>query len=171
MNKIYNFGLGPVTISDELLEMYTPDLMDKDFFYDEEGIRNNKVFVAATNMQGQHGGGSARFACDELELEWGLAEGLSKNGIAYALPTMDYSLSKPGMKFGNLKISEKQLLDAFINLKKCALDNPTLDFYLTKIGLGIAGWDLAVIHKLFWKSEIPFKVTNIIFPIEFEKLD
>lgn len=171
MIRTYNFGLGPVTINDDALDFFTPDPMTIEDFLDDNGDWNNKVFVAATNTQGQHGGGSARFAYDQLDLEWGLAEGLSVNGHVYAFPTLDYSNAKEGMDRRGLKIPTQMFKQAFVNLKKCALENPDKEFYLTKIGLGIAGWELFEVHKMFWESGIATETKNIHWPIEFELSD
>lgn len=168
MKKIYNFGLGPVTINDDMLDFYTPDPMTMEDFLDENGNWNNKVFVAATNTEGQHGGGSAAFAYKQLGLEWGLAEGLSENGVVYAFPTLDYSGFVPGKKRVGLKIPSADFQQAFINLKECAKQNPDKEFYLTKVGLGIAGWDLFEVQKMFWVSGIANECKNVHWPIEFE---
>lgn len=164
--KIIETGIGSIDVYQEEITKskvyinngeYTKDMMSA------EDICENEVFVAATNMQGEHGGGSARFAYDKLGLEWGLGEGMSENGKVYAFPTLEFGASN----FLE-KISEERFAEAFETFKKCALENPLKKFYLTKIGLGIAGWDLWTVHKLFWNSGIPFECDNVIYPIELE---
>ena len=133
----------------------TPEVISK--------LESNEVFVFGSNLHGFHYGGAAHTAYRNFGAVWGVAEGL--RGKTYAIPTLDENMEK---------VSENALeasIDKFIDF---VLNNRQLTFYLTKIGCGIAGWDVNTVKKLFWKcidntAELNSLPSNIIIPEEFEQ--
>ena len=107
-----------------------------------EELKPGEIFVFGSNMNGAHMGGAARIAYDNFGAKWGKSEGLT--GHSYAIPTLDKNMEK---------VSESVLeasIDKFIDF---VLNNQQLTFYLTKIGCGIAGWDIEDVKRIFWKKE------------------
>jgi hypothetical protein len=86
-------------------------------------LPDNGVFVFGSNAQGSHGGGAALVAQQRFGAVTGIGEGLQ--GQSYALPTME------GIEA--LEMATQRFV-AF------AEQHPELDFYLTKVGCGIAGY-------------------------------
>lgn len=101
-------------------------------------LKENEVFVFGSNLRGEHGGGAARQAFDEFGATWEVGEGLS--GQSYAFPTLDENMQKLGV--GELNCAKHALY-------RCARAHPNLTFLLTKVGCGIAGFDEAIMRKIF----------------------
>lgn len=126
----------------------------------------NEIFVFGSNMNGAHIGGAALIAYENFEATWGESEGLT--GRSYAIPTLDENMEK---------VSENALeasIDKFIDF---VLNNQQLTFYLTKIGCGIAGWNIEDVKRIFWKVIEDYKPetecslpSNLIIPKEFKKI-
>ena len=162
---IKNYGIGQVTFNDDCTKEYTKDPMTV------MDLGDNGYLVVATNKNGAHGGGSANFAYNHLDLPWGFYEGII--GRCYAIPTLNYgNTQKLSGKYYNtdFKVSEEELLESLIKLNECVVKNRDKKFYLTRIGLGIAGFDLYTIHKLFWTTSLMCN-ENLIYPRDFEALD
>ena len=133
----------------------TPEVISK--------LESNEVFVFGSNLNGFHYGGAAHTAYRNFGAVWGVAEGLQ--GKTYAIPTLDENMEK---------VSENALevsIDKFIDF---VLNNRQLTFYLTKIGCGIAGWDIEDVKRIFWNvvnsykpEEDRFIPANLIIPKEF----
>ncbi len=98
-------------------------------------LQPGEVIVIGSNERGQHGGGAARYACDNFGLAWGTGEGLS--GRTYALPTME----GPG-----------KLLAAVQRFIEYASQHPEITFLLTKVGCGIAGYAEEDVSPLFSRA-------------------
>ncbi|MBK5216843.1 MAG: YbjN domain-containing protein [Propionibacteriales bacterium] len=95
-------------------------------------LPENGIFVFGSNILGEHRGGAARLARKRFGAVWG--QGVGHAGQSYAIPTMGgFSEFKRGAK-------------GFIEF---AALNPDLDFYLTKVGCGIAGYDETRVAPLF----------------------
>lgn len=136
---------------------FTPERIDE--------LKPDEIFVFGSNMNGAHMGGAARIAYENFEATWGESEGLT--GRSYAIPTLDENMEK---------VSESALeasVDKFIDF---VLINQQLTFYMTKIGCGIAGWDIEDVKKIFWKvieeerteeADEQFLPANLIIPQEF----
>jgi len=90
------------------------------------------VFVFGSNRQGNHGGGAAHTAMTQFGAVAGVGEGL--RGRSYALPTME---SIDGLKWA---------AERFIEY---ARSHPELEFWLTKVGCGIAGLTEDEVKPLF----------------------
>lgn len=136
-------------------KMNTPEII--------EHLKPNEIFVFGSNEAGIHGGGAAKTAREKFGAIYGVPFGLM--GQSFAIPTKDENLK-------TLLLSTIQnYLVLFI---KFAIDNPQLNFYLTKIGCGLAGYTTNNIKSILWKAvdlatdngELP---QNIIIPIEFER--
>lgn len=112
---------------------WTPDDIDR--------LADNEVFVFGSNLNGNHGGGAARTAYERFGAEWGVGEG--HTGQSYALPTLNEDMEK---------VTEGELIDSFAKLISYADDNRQLTFLITKVGCGIAGWDIKEVRKCFWKA-------------------
>ena len=110
----------------------------------------NEVFVFGSNLQGMHGGGAARLAYREFGAEWGQGVGLF--GQSYAIPTM----------LGGVE-TIKPYVDDFIEFAK---KHSELDFLVTEIGCGIAGFTLQEIAPLFSRA-ITEDIQNIYLPESF----
>ena len=112
--------------------------------YTPETIINlepNQIFVFGSNLQGVHGAGAARLAHERFGADYGVGEGMT--GRSYALPTKDENIKTRSLT----KIQE-----SFCSFIKCVLDNPHLDFLLTKVGCGLAGYSTDDIADVFWFS-------------------
>ena len=111
------------------------------------------VFVFGSNMNGNHAGGAARTAVEEFGAIEGQAEGMQ--GESYAIPTLGKNMEKLPLESISASIDK---------LYQYADKYPHLEFYVTKIGLGIAGFEEKEIADLFKAKETPF---NVVLPQEF----
>lgn len=128
--------------------------------YTPEVIRNlqpGEVFVFGSNRNGDHYGGAARAAHEYFGAEWGVGEGLT--GRSYALPTLDESMGR---------VTLRDLEASFRKLIACAEANPDLTFLLTKVGCGIAGWDVAEVREALWRAVGKTMPRNVVLPREFD---
>jgi hypothetical protein len=118
-----------------------------------KSISDNEVFVFGSNESGRHGKGAAKTALTWGAI-WGQAEGIQ--GKTYGIPTKDKSIRK------TLSIQEiKPYVDRFILV---AISNPSLIFYVTEIGCGLAGLKPKDVAPLF-KDGID--IDNIYLPKRF----
>lgn len=108
----------------------------------------NEVFVAGTNMRGNHGAGAAKQAHEHFGLDWGIGEGLCHK--TYAFPTLDEDMQR----YSHVMMTRHR--SAFY---RCAKAHPELTFLLTKVGCGIAGYELEYIEDLF--SDLPDNVKKV----------
>ena len=106
------------------------------------------VFVFGSNLAGHHAGGAARVAFNRFGAIWGQGEGLQGN--SYAIPTMQGGVE-----------TIKPHVDKFIEFAEY---EKALTFYVTKIGCGIAGFEIKDIAPLFRNA---YNLPNVILPIEF----
>lgn len=107
-----------------------------------------KVFVFGSNTQGIHGAGAAKYARTYYGAEIGIGEG--PTGWSYALPT---KLS-PKISMGLLGIKE-----SVNNFMTYALSRHELDFKVTQVGCGRAGWTAESIAPLF--VDQPWVLPNV----------
>ena len=125
---------------------YTPEFVAE--------LAHNQVFVFGSNLAGKHNGGGARIALEKFGAIYGQAFG--SQGQSYAIPTL-------GFNFEKISLAEIRLyIDLFFNY---AFNHPQYEFLVTKIGCGIAGYEISEIAPLFLN---PFK--NIILPEDFIKI-
>jgi hypothetical protein len=97
-----------------------------------------KIFVFGSHLAGRHGRGAALCALKEHGAIYG--NGIGRQGNSYAIPTKDFSI-----KTLPLIEIEKYVKDFL----KYAKDNPDLEFYVTKIGCGLAGYTNEQIAPFF----------------------
>lgn len=113
-------------------------------------LSNNQIFVFGSNLSGNHIGGAALFAKQNFSAIEGVGEGM--NGQCYSFPTLDKNMQK---------VSVEALKESRNRLYSCAKENPDLQFLVTKLGCGIAGFSETEISNIF-KGNRP---SNLIFPI------
>lgn len=136
------------------MNRYTPESIDK--------LRPAEVFVFGANRNGDHYGGAAHVAHERFGAKWGVGEGLT--GRSYALPTLDESMRR---------VSLGDLEESFRKLIACAEAHPDLTFLLTKVGCGIAGWDVDEVGDALWRAAKGYysdgtpRLRNIVLPREF----
>ena len=122
---------------------YTPDFITQ--------LGDNQIFVFGSNLAGKHNGGGAKIALEKFGAIYG--EGVGIQGQSYAIPTLDANFKK-------IDLTEIRFyIDMFFQF---AYNHPQYEFLVTKIGCGIAGYDVSEIAPLLLN---PFK--NIILPKEF----
>jgi hypothetical protein len=119
--------------------------MSKDFMFDPTTLNGHvhqlgdpRIFVFGSNTAGIHGGGAAWYASKKLGAVWGVGEGLT--GQTYALPTC-YKPGEP-VTFGELMVYVQNFLDF-------AAVHPELQFFVSAVGCGIAGFHETEVGPLF----------------------
>lgn len=96
------------------------------------------IFVFGSNLAGRHGRGAALYARKHHGAEYGV--GIGRTGNSYAIPTKD----------ANLKVLGVQSILGFVNeFKLYARAHPKLQFQVTKVGCGLAGYSESVIMPMF----------------------
>mgnify|MGYP001559570423 CR=1 FL=1 len=96
------------------------------------------IFVFGSNLKGVHGRGAALCAKEKHGARYGVGSG--PTGTAYAIPTKDRELK-------TLPISTiAHYVSNFISYAKA---NPQLEFEVTPIGTGLAGYKHTDIAPLF----------------------
>lgn len=103
-------------------------------------LPKNHIFVFGSNAAGNHLGGAAKTAHEKFGAIMGFGEGLFNQ--SYALPTLNYDMER----------DYDALCQAVENFIDCAKRNPKLIFHLTKVGVGIAGYDEYYLKPLFKDS-------------------
>lgn len=135
-----NWGLGGNTGS--LVERVTPSEVRK--------LREGEIFVFGSNAHGMHGAGAARVAVEKFGAKMGKGEGLQ--GRSYAIPTME------GLE------SLKAAVDRFAEYAKGHRD---LEFFVTAVGCGIAGYTPEQVAPLFHEAA---QLWNVYLPVSFWKV-
>ena len=96
------------------------------------------IFVFGSNLAGRHGKGAAKHALDYYGAKYG--EGIGHYGDSYAIPTKDY----------DLKVLPLNIIEEYINeFHDYAWSNSGLEFLLTPVGCGLAGYKQEEILPLF----------------------
>ena len=134
--------------------MNTPEIITE--------LKPNEIFVFGSNLLGHGWGGAARLAHEKFGAEWGV--GVGRTGNCYAIPTLQLPSTETGeavkMSLDDIETHVQDFLDY-------AWENPSLIFYVTKIGCGIAGFKIEEIAPLFIDSGVS---KNVILPKEFEDI-
>lgn len=99
---------------------------------------NKKVFVFGSNLAGAHGGGAAYYARVHEGATLGIGEGLSGN--SYALPTKDHNIQS---------LSLAQVRSHVVRFLNYANTHRNLEFQVTQIGCGLAGFKPSEIAPMF----------------------
>lgn len=113
------------------------------------------VFVFGSNEAGRHGAGAAKFAMEHHGAIYGVGEGLQ--GDSYGIPTKD----------GNIKTLPLTDIHEYVRrFIQFARRNPTMDFNVTRIGCGLAGYKDMDIAPLFFSAP----KANCFFPLEWKPI-
>lgn len=96
------------------------------------------IFVFGSNLAGRHGKGAAL----EARKRWGAEPwtGIGRTGNAYAIPTKGFTLSP--LPLGVIQTYVQDFL-------RYAEAHPELQFYVTRVGCGLAGYTEAQIRPMF----------------------
>jgi hypothetical protein len=97
-----------------------------------------KIFVFGSNLAGRHGKGAALTAYRQHGAIYG--QGIGIQGNSYAIPTKDEQLNT--LPLNKIERYVKQFL-RFAEL------NPEMDFEVTRVGCGLAGYDDIDIAPMF----------------------
>ena len=96
------------------------------------------IFVFGSNLAGIHGAGAARFAVINHGARY--RQGIGLQGNSYAIPTKDHHIK-------TLPLDEIQKhVDVFIQFAK---EHSLLEFQVTRIGCGLAGYTDSDIAPMF----------------------
>ena len=113
-----------------------------------DSLKENEIFVFGSNLAGMHGGGAARIA--RLHFGAVMGKGVGLQGQSYAIPTMQ----------GGVETIRPYVND-FIDFAK---HHPEMQFLVTPIGCGIAGFEAEDIAPLFEEAK---EMKNISLPESF----
>ena len=99
------------------------------------------IFVFGSNCAGMHKSGAAKTAIDKYNAIYGV--GVGRQGRSYGIPTK-------GFKLEVLTLREIRIgVDTFVAYAEM---HPELDFAVTKIGTGLAGYGNEYMAPLFLKA-------------------
>ena len=116
--------------------------------------RENMIFVFGSNLSGIHGGGAAYYALKKKGAVMG--KGIGLQGQSYALPTK-------GINICFMTLPE--VVKNIESFKEFALQHPELEFQVTQVGCGRAGFTKEQIAPLFKGSP-----SNCYFDTEWQPL-
>lgn len=112
--------------------------------------QDSHVLVFGANLAGRHGCGAARLAYDQYGACYGLGQGFYGN--SYAIPTKD----------ANLNVCSLDLVRHYVDeFKTFAESHPEYQFWVTRVGCGLAGYTNDQIAPMFAGSP-----SNCDFPVE-----
>lgn len=98
----------------------------------------NRIFVFGSNLAGRHGKGAALYARQHHGAVYGV--GVGRQGDSYAIPTKDEYL----------KVLSLREIRGYVNeFVSYTLRHPELEFDLTPVGCGLAGYKQEEIKPLF----------------------
>lgn len=105
-------------------------------------LEPNEVFVFGSNLAGIHGAGAAKYAYSRGWAQYGQGMGMfeSRYGRSYAIATKDYDIKT--LDVGNISLQ----IGLFLRTARL---RPELEFLVTPIGCGLAGFKPEQIMKLF----------------------
>jgi hypothetical protein len=112
------------------------------------------IFVFGANLAGRHGKGAALYARQHHGAIYG--QGVGLQGNSYAIPTKDEYIKTLPLE------TIKKYVDEFIEFAK---DNPDMQFQVTAIGCGLAGYKPFQIAPMFKNAP-----RNCFLPDEFKKV-
>jgi hypothetical protein len=98
----------------------------------------NAIFVFGSNLMGMHGGGAAREANINFGAIWG--KGIGRHGESYAIPTKENF--EKALKLDDIR----QFVNNFIEYAKRFSNE---EFFITRIGCGLAGFENKDIAPMF----------------------
>ncbi len=118
-------------------------------------LKENEIFCFGSNFAGRHGKGAALIALRKFGAKYGQGTGLM--GQSYGIATKDK----------NLKVLSLDKIAVQINkFIRFAIARVDLEFLITEIGCGLAGYKPKDIAPIFFNSELP---NNISLPESFWK--
>lgn len=120
---------------------------------------DDMIFVFGSNTGGYHGGGAARFAHKEKGAVWG--EGIGHFGQSYAIPTKEGHKDK-GVR-GPLSLAAIEVHIQYFLLYAKA--HPELNFQVTCIGCGLAGFQHSDIAPMFSRNQGD-ELPNLYFDLQ-----
>lgn len=100
-------------------------------------LKPNQIFVFGSNLAGRHGKGAALYARQHFGAIYG--KGIGRQGQCYAIPTKDMYLRV--LPLGTIQ----QYLIEFV---KYAEAHKELEFLLTPIGTGLAGYTIQELESI-----------------------
>lgn len=101
-------------------------------------MTKHRIFVFGSNLSGIHGAGAAAFARKNYGAVPGI--GVGRTGYSYAIPTKGWGISV--YHLDRIAVHVADFLDY-------ARAHPELDFDVTPIGCGLAGFKRSQIEPLF----------------------
>jgi len=96
------------------------------------------IFVFGSNLAGRHGKGAALFARENHGAIYG--QGVGLQGDSYAIPTKSHSLQTLPLHI--IEMHTRDFLDY-------AASHPELNFNVTRVGCGLAGYTDSQIAPMF----------------------
>jgi hypothetical protein len=103
---------------------------------------NNEIFVFGSNLAGIHGVGAAKIAYHQFGAIY--YHGIGLMGQSYAIPTKSKQIQK---------ISFNEIEKYINNFVKFTMNHPNLNFFVTRIGCGLADYKDEYIAPLFTKAQ------------------
>ena len=141
LDDLQNISLAtPAVTPTYIRKWFTPDSITR--------LKRNQIFVFGSNLNGFHGGGAAAYAMQHFGAQWG--EGVGITGQCYAIPTMHGGAD-----------DIRPYVEDFIDY---AQQHPELEFLVTPIGCGIAGFTPETMAPLFRRA---LEFGNIVLPKSF----
>ena len=125
---------------------YTPDNTTE--------LKPNQIFVFGSNESGIHGAGAALLAQKKFGAKYGVGFGLQ--GQSFAIPSKDWGIETLPIDIIRFYV------ERFLSFTEA---HPDLEFLVTKIGCGLAGYDIRDIAPLFFQNGEP--PNNVILPEDF----
>lgn len=92
-------------------------------------FKEGMIFVFGSNLAGRHGAGAAKFARLHHGAEYG--KGYGRQGNSWAIPTKDYKLEP---------LALEDIGEWVAMFCSYATAHPELEFFVTRIGCGLAGY-------------------------------
>lgn len=111
------------------------------------------IFVFGSNLAGIHGAGAAKFAKINHGAVWG--QGIGLQGESYGIPTKDAQI---------MTLPLDVIASHVEDFKQFASDNPDMNFMVTAIGCGLAGYKAKDIAPMFRDAPV-----NCVLPEEFKE--
>lgn len=115
-------------------------------------LKPNQIFVFGSNEAGRSGRGAAKQALDHFGAVYGVGEGLT--GQSYAFPTLDGNIQQFPLTVRSTKLSTSR-----DKLYETCRQHPELEFLLTEVGCGLAGYSEDYMKSFF--TNVP---ANLILP-------
>jgi hypothetical protein len=112
-------------------------------------LKLNQFIVVGTNAMGLHAGGAAAQAYRDFGALYGCSEG-PIGGQSYGIVTLGYQMEKVPVSY---------LEEQAERLRMTALANPNIQFLLTPVGTGIAGFTKEEVEPIF--TALPQNVTKV----------